>query len=76
MMGMTIERCARSGPKKLTKTYNKGFPNNSTLINFDSSGDIFKVPLKRFEEENPFYDFPVISNSNRENLGNCRKKIF
>ena len=32
MMGMTIERCARSGPKKLTKTYNKGFPNHSTLI--------------------------------------------
>ena len=35
MMGMTIERCARSGPKKLTKTYNKGFPNHSTLINYD-----------------------------------------
>ena len=29
-----IERCARSGPKKLTKTYNKGFPNHSTLINY------------------------------------------
>ena len=35
MMGMTIERCARSGPKKLTKTYNKRFPNHSTLINYD-----------------------------------------
>ena len=34
MMGMTIERCARSGPKKLTETYNKGFPNHSTLINY------------------------------------------
>ena len=31
-----IERCARSGPKKLTKTYNKGFPNHSTLINYGS----------------------------------------
>ena len=27
-----IEYCA--GPKKLTKTYNKGFPNHSTLINY------------------------------------------
>ena len=43
-------------------------------MNFDSSGDIFKVPLKRFEEENSFYDFPVICNSNRENLGNRKKK--
>ena len=33
----TIERCTRSGPKKLTKTYNKGFPNHSTLINYGSS---------------------------------------
>ena len=29
-----IERCPLSGPKKLTKTYNKGFPNHSTLINY------------------------------------------
>ena len=29
-----IERCARSGPKKLTKTCNKVFPNHSTLINY------------------------------------------
>ena len=29
-----IERCARSGPKKLTKTYNKGFPNHSTLFDY------------------------------------------
>ena len=28
-----MERCVRSGPKKLTKTYNKGSPNHSTLIN-------------------------------------------
>ena len=27
-----IECCAQSGPKKLTKTYNKGFPNDFTLI--------------------------------------------
>ena len=30
----SIERCARSGQKKLTKTYNTGFPNHSTLINY------------------------------------------
>ena len=30
----SIERCARSGPKKLTKTYKNGFPNHSTLINY------------------------------------------
>ena len=29
-----IERCARTGPKKLTKTYDKGFPNHSSLINY------------------------------------------
>ena len=35
MIGMLyIERCARSGPKKVTKTYNKGFPNYSTLNNY------------------------------------------
>ena len=27
-----IQRCARSGPKKLTKTYHKGFLNHSTDI--------------------------------------------
>ena len=32
-----IERCARPGPKKLTKTYNKGFPNFSTLFDFCNS---------------------------------------
>ena len=32
-----IEHFARSGPKRLTKTYNKGFPNHSTLINFAQS---------------------------------------
>ena len=26
--------CARSGLKKLTKIYNKGFPKHSTLINY------------------------------------------
>ena len=30
----SVESRARSGPKKLTKTYNKGFPNHSTLINY------------------------------------------
>ena len=34
MIGYAIERCARSGSKKLTKTYHKGFPNYSTLINY------------------------------------------
>ena len=29
------ERCAPTGPKKLTKTHNKGFPNQSTLMNYD-----------------------------------------
>ena len=28
------ERCARPGPKKLIKTYNKGFPNHSTLFDY------------------------------------------
>ena len=30
-----IEHCARSGPKKLTKTYSEGFPKHSTLITYD-----------------------------------------
>ena len=30
-----FEHCARSGPKKPTKTYSKGFPNHSTLISYD-----------------------------------------
>ena len=30
-------------PKKLTKTYNKGFPNNSTLINY-ALGYLFFFP--------------------------------
>ena len=34
MIGYAIERCSLSGLKKLTKTYNKGFPNHSTLINY------------------------------------------
>ena len=41
-----IEICARSGPKKLTKTYNKGFPNHSTLINYGKipfQGAIHKI---------------------------------
>ena len=37
MIGIAIERCARSSPKKLTKTYHKGpepngFHNHSTVI--------------------------------------------
>ena len=32
-----IERCAWLGSKQLTKTYNKGFPNHSTLINYDET---------------------------------------
>ena len=39
----SIERCAQSGPKKLTKTYNKGFPNHSTLINY-ALGYLFFFP--------------------------------
>ena len=35
-----IERCVRSGPKKRTKTSNKGFPNHSTLINYDHAGPL------------------------------------
>ena len=31
---IAIERCTWSGPKQLAKTYNKGFPNHSTLINY------------------------------------------
>ena len=30
----SIERCARSRPKKQAKTYNKGFLNHHTLINY------------------------------------------
>ena len=30
-----FEHGARSGPKKPTKTYSKGFPNHSTLISYD-----------------------------------------
>ena len=41
-----MERCVRTGPKKLTKTYNKGFPNHSTLINYDQMQDCFKKLLK------------------------------
>ena len=37
-----MERCVWSGPKKLTKTYNKEFPNHSTLINYDQMQDRFK----------------------------------
>ena len=33
VIGMLLN-VARSGPKKLTKSYNKGFPNHSTLINY------------------------------------------
>ena len=32
MIGIAIEHCAQS--KNLTKTYNKGFANHSTLINY------------------------------------------
>ena len=39
-----IERCAQSGPKKLTKTYNKGFHNHSTLINYES---LYEKPFNR-----------------------------
>ena len=35
-----IEHCAWSGPKKLTKTYDKGFPNHSTFINYDYAGPL------------------------------------
>ena len=40
-----IFRNARSGPKKLTKTHNKGFPdpNHSTLINYDQTLQTTKV---------------------------------
>ena len=39
----SVEGYARSGPKKLTKTYNKGFPNHSTLINY-AVGYLFFFP--------------------------------
>lgn len=36
MGGVFLAGAERSGPKKLTKTYNKGFPNHSSLINYVS----------------------------------------
>ena len=43
----SIDHCARSGPKKLTKTYNKGFPNHSTLINY-ALGYLFSFHIYLF----------------------------
>ena len=45
-----IERCAQSGPKKLTKTYNKGFPNHSTLINYGYHGFTYEWDIKCYME--------------------------
>ena len=54
---INIERCARSGPKKPTKTYYKKgrFPNHSTLINFGVSLYLIKTGLNftsNFLEQN------------------------
>ena len=43
MIGMLLNVGHGSGPKKLTKAYNNGFPNHSTLITEESKANYCKM---------------------------------